>query len=126
MEEEFENMNRSDLIDEIIENQGDHIGLDYITVEELKDYCGYSDLTMLNSTDKEAIIDDIIVQLEKQYYGSVEEEMDEAIADLVNGDFDSRVHYARTVTADLYNAYDIIKSLRNEIKLLKEDKGKIV
>ncbi len=120
MEEEFKNMNRSDLIEEIIDNQGDHIGIDYITVEELADYCKYSNLKIPKSQDKEEIIDDIIVQLEKQYDGSVEEEMDNVIADLVNGDMDSRVSYARSITADLYSAYDTITMLRNEIKILNE------
>jgi hypothetical protein len=118
--EEIKEMPKDELIESILSHRGDHIGIDYITIDDLFNYCKDNNFTMIDSNDLELIIEDIVKQEEKAYEGSEAQEMDELIDDLVRGDRDHRVATAEHVVRELYRGYEEIKSLREENKKLKE------
>jgi hypothetical protein len=113
-------MSKDDLITEVVSENGDHIGIDLITLEDLKIYCKSNHLNLLDSTNIEKIVEDLLKQAEAEYEGSEDQEMDEMIEDLVNGDFDSRVGMARHVVRELYRSNDMIDNLMKENAKLKK------
>lgn len=120
--EECKLMEKNDLIDEIIDGRGDHIGIDLITKEDLVKYCKDNNFKFLNSKYIENIVDDLVKQSDEKYEGSDAQAFDNHMNDLVNGDRDSRVSCARHTLEELYSCYSTIERLRNEIKTLKEGK----